>query len=447
MATTEQAEKDNERATPLYPGLRGGRRRIPAEEVARHQRSRLEAAMVEAVARHGYAGTTLRELVGLAGVSKQTFYERFDSKQDCFLAAFDTIVAQATERVGAAYRSKTDFRERLIAALGAFMDLVVVEPAAASLVAVESLTLGAAGVAHREQGSEHFEEMVRQSFEHSRSRIVVDDVVVRAIVGGIRGVVYHRLRRGTEGELPGLVPELVDWALCHQRRPSAAIAKAVRAADEVPTLSLEPASPVPFSEPPDSALSRAELSQRERMLRGAAWVVVDRGYEALSIPAISAAAGTSNQTFYEHFEGKRDAFLAAFDLAAADALRHGAAAFEAAGDGPQAIGAAIRALCDYIAANELFAHLAFFELPAAGPVALDRADETLGAFTAYLRPPLSPAAIRGPVSEVVYEAIGTGIWAVLQHEIFHGRRERLASVGPDLCRVALAPFAAARKRA
>ena len=41
--------------------------------------------MVEAVARHGYAGTTLRELVRLAGVSKTTFYEHFDSKQECFL--------------------------------------------------------------------------------------------------------------------------------------------------------------------------------------------------------------------------------------------------------------------------------------------------------------------------------------------------------------------------
>ena len=56
--------------------------------------------MVEAVARHGYAGTTLRELVRLAGVSKTTFYEHFESKQECFLATFDEIITQVTERVG-----------------------------------------------------------------------------------------------------------------------------------------------------------------------------------------------------------------------------------------------------------------------------------------------------------------------------------------------------------
>jgi hypothetical protein len=118
-----------------------------------------------------------------------------------------------------------------------------------------------------------------------------------------------------------------------------------------------------------------------------------------------------------------------------------AARFAAAGDRPEAVGAALRALLDYVSTHELFARLAFFELPSAGPVALDRADEMLGTFIAYLRPPLAPSAIGGPVSEVVYEAIGTGSWAVLQYEISHGRREQIAAVGPELCAVALAPFA------
>lgn len=399
--------------------------------------------MIEAVARHGYAATTLRELVGLAGVSKQTFYQHFESKQDCFLATFDMIIARTTDQVSTAYRSRRDFRERLLAAMGAFMDLVVEMREAAALAGVESLTLGAAGVEHRERGSEAFEEMARQSFEHSRSRILVQPAVVRGIVGGLRGVVYHRLRSGTEGELPGLVPELVDWALCYQRRPSAAQNAAVRAVGISPALDLEPISPVPFTEPPDSRRSRTELSQRERILRGAARVVVDRGYEALSIPNISAAAGTSNQTFYEHFESKRDPFLAAFDLIGADALRHGAAAFQTNAGRPEAIGTGLRGLLDYIATHELFARLAFFEVPTAGPVALDRADGILESFTAFLRPPLAPDAIGGPVSDVVIEAIGTGSWAVLQHEIAHGRREQIAEIGPDLCALSLAPFAAA----
>src|SRR5665811_1692146 len=110
-----------EQTAPLFPRLSGGPRRMTPEAVARHQKGRLMGAMVEAVARHGYAGVTLRELVGLAGVSKTTFYEHFDSKQDCFLAAFEEIIRQATERVSAVYRRPGGFRERLVAALAAFM--------------------------------------------------------------------------------------------------------------------------------------------------------------------------------------------------------------------------------------------------------------------------------------------------------------------------------------
>lgn len=400
--------------------------------------------MVEAVARHGFAGTTLRELVTLAGVSKTTFYEHFDSKQDCFLATFDEIIDQATRRVSAAFREPGDFQARLLAGLTSFMDLAIEEPAAASLTAVESLTLGAAGVAHRERGSAAFEVMVRQSFDHSPSQVEVPDLIVRAIVGGIRGVVYHRLRDGRAEELPGLVPELVDWALCYQREPSAVMLAAAAQATASPALSpgelKAEGGKVPWEEPPDSSRSRSGLSQRERIVRAAARVVVARGYEALSIPAISAAAGVSNQTFYEHFDSKRAAFLAAFEIYATDALRFAAAAFGAAGDRPEAVGAGLRALVDYVAEHELFAKLAFFELPTAGPVALDTADATLENFMAYLRPPIAPSAIGGPVSDVVLEAIATGTWAVLQYEIAHGRRESLAEVAPQLTEIALAPF-------
>ena len=101
--------------------------------------------MIEAVARYGYQGTKLSDLVALAGVSNTTFYEQFETIEQCFLASFDEIVARASEQVGQAYRSKTDFEERLRAAFEAYFDFVIAEPAANSLVLVDSLALGALG--------------------------------------------------------------------------------------------------------------------------------------------------------------------------------------------------------------------------------------------------------------------------------------------------------------
>ncbi|MCZ7630823.1 MAG: TetR/AcrR family transcriptional regulator [Microthrixaceae bacterium] len=42
----------------------------------------------EAMAEHGYAATSVAHILGRAGVSRTTFYELFDDKADCFLAAW-----------------------------------------------------------------------------------------------------------------------------------------------------------------------------------------------------------------------------------------------------------------------------------------------------------------------------------------------------------------------
>lgn len=432
MAPTDAASNSIE---PLFPGLSSGRHGMPPAEVERHQIARLEGAMVEAMARHGFAGTTVAELVGLAGVSKTTFYQHFDSKQDCFLATFDAIIDEVTKRVTETFREPGEFRERLTRALRAFMQIAAEEPAAASLVAVDSLTLGRVGIAHRERGSEAFEVMIRQSFDHSPAEVEVSDTTVRAIVAGIRGVVYRSLRARQADQLPGLVDELVTWALSYQQEPGPKALRAIQAAGPANSSS----AAALWKDPPDSAHSRRNLSQRDRIVRGAARVVVERGYDSLSIPAISGAAGVSNQTFYEHFQSKQDALLAAFRVMAEDSLRVAGSAFSAEGERPEAMGAGVGALLRYVADNELFARLAFFELPTAGPVALDQADEVLDRFITFLQEDRPPRRTGDPLGMTTLHAIATGIWATIQHQLLHGGRESLPALAPQITWIALAP--------
>jgi AcrR family transcriptional regulator len=440
MATTDPAEKA---LAPLFPRLSGGPGKLPPEEVARHQRTRLELAMVEVVARHGFEGTTLRELVTLAGVSKSTFYQHFTSKEDCFLSTYDGLVAGIAARVEAAYAAPGNLEVRPLAALTELMNTVLAEPEVAAFVMVDSLTLGGAGVAHREQVWDTFERMAWRGFGIEGPPSTDASTAARVVIAGLGGVVYRRLRSGRTAELPGLVGPLVDWAQSYQAPDGEAIHRAVGAASV-------PSPPPPrgsgngdkpgWDEPPDSALSRATLTQRERILRAAAQVVVERGYAALSIPAISAAAGTSNQTFYEHFSNKRDAFIAAYEIVANETLEVSLAAFKAAGDGPEAIGAGLRALIEHIAGQRMFARLAFFELPAAGPAALDRADATMDALIAFLEPGLAPSGIGGPAPRVVLEATAAGIWSVMQREIVQDRGSSMPDKAPQLTRLTLAPL-------
>jgi AcrR family transcriptional regulator len=439
IARMAATDSDPRVIQPLFPRLAGGPGKLPPEKVAAHQRARLEGAMVEAVARHGYAGTTLRELVALAGVSKSTFYEHFESKQDCFFATFEEIVELASKPAGEAYLAPGTIRERLVAGLRDFMALAVEEPAAAWLATVESLTLGSAGVAPRERGWLTFERMFKQSFDDSPSRVQVSERTVRAIVAGIRGTVYRHLRNGAVEELPDTVEELADWTLGYQRRESAVVGKARRAAEKPPAPISDDEKKLSWDEPPDSRRSRMTLTQRERIIRAAARVVFEVGYESLSVPAISGAAGVSNQTFYENFPSKRDAFLEAFEVLAQEAFAVSIAAIGSA-QGPEAIGLALRAMLEHVAENGLFARIGFFELASAGPVAMDRADTTIDQFTSVLDANVKASGVGKMPSPVVLAAIGTGIWAVIQHELAHDRAAGLPELAPELARIAVAPL-------
>jgi AcrR family transcriptional regulator len=51
-------------------------------------------AMAETMAEQGYAATSVADVIARAGVSRETYYQQFRSKADCFLAAFDAASAR-----------------------------------------------------------------------------------------------------------------------------------------------------------------------------------------------------------------------------------------------------------------------------------------------------------------------------------------------------------------
>jgi AcrR family transcriptional regulator len=429
---------------PLFRTLSGGRGGMGRGKTERHQRGRLEGAMVEAVSRHGYAETTVGELVALAGVSKSTFYQHFASKDACFFATFETIVEEASVRVSVAYRSEDGLRERLAAAMARLAEILAEESAAASLVMVDSLSLGQAAIEPRERAAEAFELMVRQSFASSPGGGPTD-LAVRAIVAGMRRVVYRCLRAGCPEEVGEHVSALLEWALSYQGTDtSAPLPFSPRPRRRTETIDAN--GELSWEEPADSPKSRTSLTQRERIIRATAQVVAKSGYASLTIPAISAASGTSNQTFYEHFEGKEQAFLAAFDELSRGAMRATAAGAGAGDAWQSSVEAGIRGLLEHLVAEPLFTRLAFFELPTAGATALDRADLSAQRFTAFFEPRALPDGLAA-LPPVVVEAIGGGMWAVIQHEIAAGRLSDLPAKAPEIAAIALTPFTSPRASA
>jgi len=413
----------------LYRSLPPGTHGLDREHVRRNQRARLQGAMVAAVARHGYAKTTIATVVDLAGVSRTTFYQHFKSKKDCFLQTYDQIVDLGIERITLAYRSADGPRERLRAAFAAFVEIITSETDSARFVIIESLAAGDIALEHRERAVQAFEQLLGQSFAQSQGE--VSEVTLRAIVGGVQRILYVRLREGRVQELGEQIDELVDWTLSYQApgvKPPPPPRVRKTTSPSVPRFE------VPF---PDLAHARSALSQRERILLAVSSLVAQSGYQALTIPAITARAGVSNQTFYEHFDDKGDAFLTALNLAEDDALAATASGFAASSSVPDAVREALFALLSHTATHPAFARFAFFESITPGTVAQELAERKLQTFIDLIAPGANRPA---GVPSIAEQAIAGGVFSVIQREIAYGRLARLPRLTASLAYIALAPF-------
>ena len=82
------------------------RHELPRAYIIRSQRERLLEAMVRMSAAKGYEATTVADVIEYAGVSRETFDEMFESKEACFLeayeAVFDVLLAHMTSAFEAA---------------------------------------------------------------------------------------------------------------------------------------------------------------------------------------------------------------------------------------------------------------------------------------------------------------------------------------------------------
>jgi AcrR family transcriptional regulator len=163
------------------------------------QRERMLEAVIEAVAQKGFAEMTVADVVSGAGVSRRTFYEHFDDKLDCFLAAYvdrsEAVVRDVEHAVAAAPP-----HERLRAGLAAYLQALADHPQAARVLIIDILGAGPQALATREQ--------LRVRWAASYRGISQDDDVLRALVGGIAELVQARLLAGEADSLPELVPTL-----------------------------------------------------------------------------------------------------------------------------------------------------------------------------------------------------------------------------------------------
>src|SRR5690242_422327 len=83
------------------PSTPRGRHAPPLEVRKDRQRRRLFAAAAAVFARVGYAEATAEAIAREAGMSKATFYEHFDNKEDCIVSLFDAAIEMLVDAMRA----------------------------------------------------------------------------------------------------------------------------------------------------------------------------------------------------------------------------------------------------------------------------------------------------------------------------------------------------------
>jgi AcrR family transcriptional regulator len=185
-----------------------GRHKLSRDYVEANQRERILDAVADVASLAGYAAMSVEEIIGTAGVSRRTFYDTFNSKEDAFLAALDAVGAQLRARVEQAYRSSTDFATAVRACLAAFLEMLSADPRHADLLIVEVLAAGPAALERRNAMMARFAEMLRTGAARLPADRRPPALTAETIVGGIYEVVYARLLQGQAAELPALAPDL-----------------------------------------------------------------------------------------------------------------------------------------------------------------------------------------------------------------------------------------------
>jgi AcrR family transcriptional regulator len=161
-------------------------------------------AVAEAVADRGFARVTVADVISRAGVSRETFYEHFSDKEDCFIAALDEGARVLHEILAAVVASgEGDPVERLDRLLKAYLNTLAAERAFAKAFYIDAYGAGSRPTSRRIELQRQFVDLVAEIFnttnEDSPGRFACE-----ALVASISSMVTVRVGSGRLDELPAL---------------------------------------------------------------------------------------------------------------------------------------------------------------------------------------------------------------------------------------------------
>jgi AcrR family transcriptional regulator len=152
---------------------------------------------VAIIAEDGYGRMSVARVTNRARVSRRTFYDVFNDREDCFLAAFDSALARVEERVRIACEGVNGgWRERTRAGLGAVLVCLDEQPGMRSLLVFDPLSAGPRVLKRRGEVLKGLGVAVQDGAPRS-----LPPLIGEGVIGAVFGLVHARLLTRPSGSL------------------------------------------------------------------------------------------------------------------------------------------------------------------------------------------------------------------------------------------------------
>ena len=259
---------------------RDGRLGAAAREIGRAgvpdiQRARMIGALVEVARERGAARITVAHVVARSGVSRRTFYEMFEDRDACFMAALELAIERGAGRVLAAFDGATSggggadmalvaragacaaasvtskcsaaggaswWRERIRAGLAALLEFLDDEPGLGGLCVVDTLSACPEALRRRAEIATAFVDAVDAGRRDAKAGLSPTRLTAEGVVGGVLGVLYSRFAERDPEPMLRLLNPLMAMIVLPYQGPTVAAKETARPEPEVRPRSQRPAS-------------------------------------------------------------------------------------------------------------------------------------------------------------------------------------------------------------
>lgn len=206
---------DTTRAAGSRRRWRSGAARQPqyeqARRVAEFQRARLMKAAVEIASEGGYEASSVSGIVARAGVSRRTFYELFDSREQCLLAGLEQALSEIASVLAPVYERESNWSQRLRDVLVVLLALLERERDIAAVALDYLIGYMPASPELRARVLKRLRAVIEQGRSQAKPRPELSPLTAEAVLGSVLTIVRARLRTDPQ-RLSILVNQLM-WTI------------------------------------------------------------------------------------------------------------------------------------------------------------------------------------------------------------------------------------------